>query len=70
VALRNASPEVQERFFGNMSKRAAEGLREEMEYAQKVRMSEIEAKQREIVNTIRALESDGQLSTGGEDEYV
>jgi len=70
TALRNTSTEVQDRFLNNMSKRAAEGLREEMEYAQKVRMSEVEVKQREIVNTIRALESDGQLNTGADDEYV
>ncbi|NCC52739.1 MAG: hypothetical protein EOM20_16185 [Spartobacteria bacterium] len=70
TALRNTPIEVQDRFLNNMSKRAAEGLREEMEYAQKVRTSEVDAKQREIVNTIRALESDGQLTTGADDEYV
>jgi flagellar motor switch protein FliG len=70
ISLRNASEELKNRFFGNMSKRAVEGLKEEMEFAQKVRLSEVEAKQREIVNTIRALEADGQLSTGGDDEYI
>ena len=70
IAMRNANAELKEKFFGNMSKRAAEGLREEMEYAQKVRLTDIEAKQREIVNTIRALAGQGQIAIGGEDEYV
>ncbi len=70
IAMRNANAELKDKFFGNMSKRAAEGLREEMEYAQKVRLTDVEAKQREIVNTIRALAGQGQIAIGGEDEYV
>ena len=70
IAMRNANAELKDKFFGNMSKRAAEGLREEMTYAQKVRLTDVEAKQREIVNTIRALAAQGQISIGGEDEYV
>lgn len=70
IALRNGNAELKEKFFGNMSKRAAEGLREEMDYAQKVRLTDVEAKQREIVNTIRSLAGQGQINIGGEDEYV
>jgi len=70
IALRNANAELKEKFFNNMSKRAAEGLKEEMEYAQKVRLTDVEAKQREIVNVIRSLEAQGQIAVAGEDEYV
>ena len=70
IALRNVDDELKQKFFSNMSKRAAEGLSEEMEYSQKVRLTDVEAKQREIVNTVRALASQGQISIGGEDEYV
>ncbi|HBA84871.1 MAG TPA: hypothetical protein DCZ95_12325 [Verrucomicrobia bacterium] len=70
IALRNGNAELKDKFFGNMSKRAAEGLKEEMDYAQKVRLTDVEAKQREIVNTVRALAGQGQISIGSEDEYV
>ncbi len=72
VALRNASIALREKFFKNMSKRATEALKEEMEYAPKMKISEIREKQREIVGVIRSLESEGQLAIGegGDDEYV
>jgi flagellar motor switch protein FliG len=70
VSLRTANVELKQKFFRNMSKRAAASLKEEMELSQKVRRSEVEAKQKEIVNAIRTLEADGQLSTGASDEYV
>ncbi len=71
-ALRNASMDVQGKFFNNMSKRAREGLKQEMEFSQKMKRSEVEAKQKEIVNIIRSLEADGQINIGeeGGDEYV
>jgi flagellar motor switch protein FliG len=72
VALRNASIALREKFFKNMSKRATEGLKEEMEFSQKMKISEIREKQREVVAVIRTLEAEGQIATGagGEDEYV
>lgn len=71
VALRNASVDLKQKFFKNMSKRAAEGIKEEMEFAQKMKLSDIQAKQKEIVEVIRSLDADGQISiSGGGDEYV
>ncbi len=72
TALRKASVDLREKFFSNMSKRAAEGLKEEMQFAQKVRLSDIEAKQKEIVNALRQLEAAGEIevASGGDDEYV
>ena len=72
MALRGASIDLREKFFKNMSKRASEGLKEEMEYSQKVKLTEVKERQKEIVNIIRSLEADGQISVGegGADEYV
>lgn len=70
IALRSANMELRQKFFLNMSKRAVAALKEEMSFAQKVRRSEIEAKQKEIVSAIRGLEAEGQLSTGTTDDYV
>ncbi len=72
VALRNASVNLKQKFFSNMSKRAVETIKEEMEFASKIKRSEVEAKQREVVAVIRSLETDGQISigTGKDDDYV
>lgn len=72
IALRGSSIDVREKVFGNMSKRAAAGLKEEMEFTPKMKLSEVAAKQKEIVNIIRQLDADGQISIGqgGGDEYV
>ncbi len=70
MALRNAKEELKDKFFSNMSKRAAEGLKEEMQFAQKIKLSDIEVRQREITNTVRTLVADGEISISGEDEYV
>ena len=70
LALRNTKKELQEKFFHNMSKRAAEGLLEDMQFSQKVRVSEVDAKQREIVNTVRQLAADGEITITLDDDYV
>ena len=72
VALRGSSIDVREKIFNNMSKRAASGLKEEMDGMPKMRVSDVEAKQKEIVAVIRRLDTEGQLSIGqgGKDEYV
>lgn len=72
VALRNASVSLKEKFFKNMSKRAGESVKEEMEFSQKMKLSDIQEKQREVVNVLRMLEADGQITIGegGADEYV
>lgn len=70
LALRNANEGLRQKFYQAMSKRAVDTLKEEMSYAQKVRRSDVEAKQKEIVGVIRQLEADGQLSTGATDDYV
>jgi flagellar motor switch protein FliG len=64
VALKGASEEIRNRFYGNMSKRAAEMLREEMEVMGAVRLRDVEKAQQEIVAIARKLEEEGVISTG------
>ena len=69
MALKGASQPLQEKILGNMSQRAAEMLREEMEFLGKVKLSEVEAMQQKIVDVVRTLEDAGQLSRpSGDDE--
>ncbi|MCW7540551.1 flagellar motor switch protein FliG [Aquabacterium sp. A7-Y] len=72
IALKGASPEMREKVFTNMSARAAETLREDLESRGPVRLSEVEAEQKEMLKTVRRLADEGQivLSTGGDDSFV
>jgi len=63
MALKGASGELKEKVLGNMSKRAAAMLEEEMDYLGAVRVSEVESVQQQIVDTIRRLEDAGEIST-------
>lgn len=73
IALKGSTEEVKEKFYGNMSKRAAKMLQEEMEFMGPVRMREVEESQAKIVGIIRQLEEQGDIviSRGdGEDEMI
>lgn len=72
VALKGASEELREKIFKNMSSRAADMLREDLEAKGPVRLSEVEAEQKEILKICRRLADEGQLALGGrgEDAYV
>jgi flagellar motor switch protein FliG len=65
-ALKNASEEVRELFFGNMSPRIAAMVKTDME-ALPARAEEIEEAQQRIINTVRCLEDRGEIviSRGG-----
>ncbi|MDF1481943.1 flagellar motor switch protein FliG [Extensimonas sp. H3M7-6] len=65
VALKGAGPELREKFFSNMSSRAAEALREDLESRGPMRLSEVEAQQKEILKTVRRLADEGQVTLGG-----
>jgi flagellar motor switch protein FliG len=64
IALKGASEDIRQRFFGNMSKRAADLLKEEMEIMGAVRLREVEKAQHEIVAIARKLEEEGLITTG------
>jgi flagellar motor switch protein FliG len=72
VALKGATPELREKFFRNMSQRAGEMMREDLESKGPVRLSEVETNQKEILVIVRRLADEGQLTIGGnaEDAYV
>lgn len=65
IALKGAPPELREKVFKNMSSRAAEMLREDLEARGPVRLSEVEAEQKEILKTVRRLAEEGQVMLGG-----
>jgi len=64
IALKGASDEIRQRFFGNMSKRAGEMLKEEMEVLGAVRLRDVEKAQQDIVAIARKLEEEGVIVTG------
>ena len=68
VALKGAPPELREKIFKNMSQRAAEMLREDLESKGPVRLSEVEAEQKEILKVARRLADEGQIVLGGKGE--
>lgn len=72
VALKGAGPELREKIFRNMSSRAAETLREDLESRGPVRLSEVEAEQKEILKIVRRLVDEGQivLAGGGDDQFL
>ncbi|MFA5372139.1 MAG: flagellar motor switch protein FliG [Sideroxydans sp.] len=72
VALKGASEEMREKIFKNMSQRAAEMLREDLEAKGPVKLSEVESEQKEILKVVRRLSDEGQIVLGGkgEDAYV
>lgn len=72
VALKGAVPELREKFLSNMSSRAAEALRDDLESRGPMRLSEVEAQQKEILKTVRRLSDEGQIviGGGGDDAFV
>ncbi len=73
IALKGAPPEMRDKVFKNMSKRAAETLREDLESRGPVRLSEVEAEQKEMLKIVRRLADEGQLvlgGSGGDDAFV
>jgi len=72
IALKGAQEELRNKIFKNMSKRAAEMLKEDLEAKGPVRVSEVETEQKEILKVARQLADDGQivLGGGGDDGFI
>ncbi|HQB82912.1 MAG TPA: flagellar motor switch protein FliG, partial [Candidatus Rifleibacterium sp.] len=72
VALKGVTDEVKEKFYKNMSKRAAEMLKEEMAYMGPVRMRDVDQAQQRIVAVVKKLEARGEIviSRPGEEELI
>tara|TARA_R110001592_G_scaffold38315_2_gene126482 strand:- start:22419 stop:23447 length:1029 start_codon:yes stop_codon:yes gene_type:complete len=70
IALKGADTELQEKIFKNMSKRAAELLRDDLEAKGPVKVSEVETSQKEILTIARRLSDSGEISLGGSGEAM
>ena len=72
VALKGANDQLREKIFKNMSQRAGEMLKEDLEAKGPVRVSEVETQQKEILKIVRRLADEGQISLvgKGEESYV
>jgi flagellar motor switch protein FliG len=72
LALKGADDELKEKIFKNMSKRAAEMLRDDLEAKGPVKLSDVESAQKEILAVARRLAEAGDISLGGSggDEYI
>jgi len=64
IALKGATEEIKDRFFSNMSKRAATMMQEEIDVLGAVRLRDVERSQQEVVAVARKLEEEGLLETG------
>jgi flagellar motor switch protein FliG len=72
MALKGADDSIKEKIFGNMSSRAADMMREDLEAKGPVRVKDVEDAQKEILSVAKRLADAGEISLGGkgEDEYV
>jgi len=70
MALKGVSDDLREKFYKNMSSRAVEMLKEEMEYMGPVRLRDVEEAQQKIVNIIRKLEEAGEIVIAGSGEDI
>jgi flagellar motor switch protein FliG len=72
LALRGASQELKEKIFSNMSRRAAEILRDDLESSPPAKLSEVEWAQKDILGIVKQLADSGEIQLGGdnEDEFI
>lgn len=72
IALRSVDAALRDKIFANMSRRAAEMLKDDLEAAPPVRLSEVEAAQKDILSIAKRLSDSGEIALGGGtgDEFV
>ena len=72
IALKGATEALREKILKNMSQRAGEQLRDDLESRGPVKLSEVESQQKEILKIVRRLAEEGQIALGGkgDDSYV
>jgi len=70
LALKNAAEELKEKFYANMSQRAKDAFIEELQFLGAVKMKEVEAAQRKIVDVVQALAEQGVLQLGESEEML
>jgi flagellar motor switch protein FliG len=70
IALKGANEELKQKFLDNMSKRAAEAFLEELQFLGPVKVKDVEAAQRKIIEIIQQLAEEGKVSIGAEEEVI
>ncbi len=70
LALKGADKDLREKILGNMSQRAAEQLREDLESKGPVKLADVEKQQREFLKIVRRLAEEGQISIGGKSDQM
>jgi flagellar motor switch protein FliG len=70
LALKGATDEIKEAFFRNMSERAAEALKEDLEMMGPVKRRDVEAAQRRVVSVVRRLEESGDINLRTQEEDI
>jgi len=66
VAMKTASPRLQEMIFGSVSKRAAQSLKEELQALEKPKAKDIQAAQDQVIQIVKKLEEDGEITIDAE----
>jgi flagellar motor switch protein FliG len=70
IALKGAPEELKQKFLSNMSQRAAQAFEEELQFLGPVKVKEVEAAQRKIVEIVQKLAEEGRISVGAEEEVI
>jgi flagellar motor switch protein FliG len=70
LALRGANPNIKDKFFKNMSSRAAEMLKDDMESKGPVKITDVERSQQNILKVCRKLEEEGRIVVAGAGEEM
>jgi flagellar motor switch protein FliG len=70
ISMNSASESLREKIYAGLSKRAAESLREEIELLGPVRLKDVEGAQDVIIQTVRKLEEEGQISLDSEQQAL
>ena len=70
IALKGAEPDLQQKIFSNMSSRAADLLRDDLEVKGPVKLSEVEGAQKEILIIARRMADAGEINLGGSGEKM
>ena len=70
MALKSAPEELKQKFLSNMSQRAGEQFIEELQYLGVVKVRDVEAAQRKVVEIVQALSEQGVISIGEQEDVV
>ncbi len=70
ISMKSASETLREKIYAGLSKRAAESLKEEIELLGPVRLKDVEAAQDVIIQAVRRLEEEGQISLDSDSQAL